>query len=863
MEDGKVVIKTELDSSGVDKGLSNVKKNLDAVKKPAKDVKKSTDKLNKSFKDISKTTKDTVKETSSFSGELKNLATSALSPVASIAATIATLKKLLASMREASLAYREQSDAETMLALAIKNNPYYTGEAEDRLKNYAMQMQKVAGISDNEILASMQKLIANGRKEAEVFDIINAGLNLAVKEGTNLDTATDQLNATYSGMAGTLGRHNVAIKGLTQEQLKNGEAVRLVAQALDGYAESTANADAKTAQAKKTFQETLGQFFDPAFEVWDKFWEGFYIIGAKAIDGLMTWMTTKDWSDKDVKEFADLITGVNAEGELGVKIVSDKHLKEYIDALDKIKEKQKAILEKNKDDLDWAEETEKKLHEEYRLGKLNKETYESQLKMIKQFRDERVGETQEELEIIKSITAKEEEAYIFAKSELSLRERIEKEDKRQKIIAEETAERKRKELDDENLLAEYIEANTKARERALLALEEQARLRGEEVTDAERLQVLQSSYVDLIANSDNRLTHESEQAKELLATTQELYQAELDRLSAEERKQKIIDDTQELERMFAEIMPELESQRLKQQLEDLENFYNSTIKLLTDNIDERKRLEEEFTEAKIKLTEKITEAEKKENELSKKSWAEKAEEILDIASSFMTEYTSMMSSITALAHKAIEARVGAEQQELDKKYAKGLISAEKYEAELLELDKKTRKEKYKIEMWEWGTNLANSIVNTAVAFTKALTSSAPPLNFILAGLVATAGAAQAGLIVANKPQPPAFATGGIVGGTSYTGDRIDARVNSGEMIMNMGQQKALWDFINGGSRQGSGANIVINNSASNLVSARPQITKDKIELLIDARVNESLKNGRYNSSLNMAQQGMSGDYYGI
>ena len=160
--------------------------------------------------------------------------------------------------------------------------------------------------------------------------------------------------------------------------------------------------------------------------------------------------------------------------------------------------------------------------------------------------------------------------------------------------------------------------------------------------------MLQSSYVDLIANSDNRLTHESEQAKELLATTQELYQAELDRLSAEERQQKIIEDTQELERMFAEIMPELESQRLKQQLEDLETFYNSTIDLLGDNTDKRKRLEEEFTEAKIKLTEKITEAEKKENDKTIKSWQDEASDMLDIASQFMSEYTSMMSSITAL-----------------------------------------------------------------------------------------------------------------------------------------------------------------------------------------------------------------------
>ena len=137
-------------------------------------------------------------------------------------------------------------------------------------------------------------------------------------------------------------------------------------------------------------------------------------------------------------------------------------------------------------------------------------------------------------------------------------------------------------------------------------------------------------------------------------------------------------------------------------------------------------------------------------------------------------------------------------------------------------------------------------------------------GLITGALVGAAGAVQIASIIASKPTPPSFSTGGIVGGSSYNGDNIAANLNSREMVMNMGQQKALWDFINGGSsRQGSGANIVINNSAANLVQVRPQLTKDKIELLIDARVNDSLQKGRYSNSLNMAQQGMSGDYYGI
>ena len=137
-------------------------------------------------------------------------------------------------------------------------------------------------------------------------------------------------------------------------------------------------------------------------------------------------------------------------------------------------------------------------------------------------------------------------------------------------------------------------------------------------------------------------------------------------------------------------------------------------------------------------------------------------------------------------------------------------------------------------------------------------------GLITGALVGAAGAVQIASIIASKPTPPSFSTGGIVGGSSYNGDNVATNLNSREMVMNMSQQKALWDFINGGSNGGAGGtNIVINNSASNLVRAQPQITKDKIELLIDARVNDSLKKGRYNNSLNMAQQGMSGDFYGI
>lgn len=50
-----------------------------------------------------------------------------------------------------------------------------------------------------------------------------------------------------------------------------------------------------------------------------------------------------------------------------------------------------------------------------------------------------------------------------------------------------------------------------------------------------------------------------------------------------------------------------------------------------------------------------------------------------------------------------------------------------------------------------------------------------------------------------------FAEGGIVGGSSWHGDRVLARLNSGEMVLNQGQQRKLFGMISqGGGRQDGG-----------------------------------------------------------
>ena len=72
-----------------------------------------------------------------------------------------------------------------------------------------------------------------------------------------------------------------------------------------------------------------------------------------------------------------------------------------------------------------------------------------------------------------------------------------------------------------------------------------------------------------------------------------------------------------------------------------------------------------------------------------------------------------------------------------------------------------------------------------------------PFNF---AAWATVAATIAGIFASL----PKFATGGIVGGSGFSGDRQLIRANSGEMVVTRAQQARLWSAISGGGQLGGG-----------------------------------------------------------
>jgi hypothetical protein len=67
---------------------------------------------------------------------------------------------------------------------------------------------------------------------------------------------------------------------------------------------------------------------------------------------------------------------------------------------------------------------------------------------------------------------------------------------------------------------------------------------------------------------------------------------------------------------------------------------------------------------------------------------------------------------------------------------------------------------------------------------------------------------------------PAFASGGIVPGNSYSGDNVAARLNSGEMVLNSGQQSNLFNQLqSGGSKFDIPSEVILRVRNGDLVAA--------------------------------------------
>lgn len=784
-----------------------------------------------------------------------------------------SVNALKSAISEMSELYNKQTSAEVALAQAAKNNPYLLSTSVTKLKNYASELQSISTYGDEELLPFMAQLASAGRTEQEIMDIMSASIDVAASGSMSLDSAVKNLNKTFSGLSDELGEVNPQVKALSAEELKNGKAVEVLKSQYKGMAQEVAKATGTSQQLQNAIgdlKEELGAPFEKAMSPIRAFFTE--LIGG--------WASAKK-AKREYEEAGKL----NAKSETRT---SDT-LNTQIEGL------KKEIEQREKEFADMTDP--KKMQEKVNMGR----GYVS-MDMLKTANENYRKRTEEMKDLLKRRLKQLDQAVLQEKKAADAQKKAQEEaDAKTKLESEIEARDKLRDAYDETIRQKQEEIN-------------QRRITGEEISNEAEAQEMYntalSAYIKMMSdpafkgNSGN-FDHEknarsdiagwgkikdkgelTEQIKEFEDELQQVadkangivkneYDDVLKMLDAQyaaiiENKEMEINEKLRLEQEYETKRKEIEAARAKDENDAFTERINALMggnqsywDTYKAKIAELQQSEDEVNASTVLST--------KEKEAQKTTIVEAAvqarkELIASIASdvqNYTSQAVSIMQDACNLMLETSKNEATAEQAELETKYRKGEISEEEYNKKVAESKKKAAKEQYKIQMWQWGASILQATANIAQGVSMAIAQGGVA-GLITGALVGAAGAVQIASIIASKPTPPSFSTGGIIGGTSTHGDNIAANLNSREMVMNMNQQKALWDFINGGSKgAGGGTNIVINNSASNLVTAQPQISKDKIELLIDARVNDSLKNGRYTNALNMAQQGAAGDYYGI
>lgn len=392
---------------------------------------------------------------------------------------------------------------------------------------------------------------------------------------------------------------------------------------------------------------------------------------------------------------------------------------------------------------------------------------------------------------------------------------------------------------------DYIKANKDALNDQIKALELKAAVEGKTVDAQEIYNAYLQSYIDLVTKSNGLVSENNAAAKTRLVQLKEKAQAAKDAAEAEKELKEM---ESEIEKLAADnktgdsaIDQYIDRQNELLKMKDYLN--REEIRQREDTAEKLKAIDEELAQNRRNL------------------WAGLTQEI----SGYANQTAEIIQNSAALALETEKTRMQAELDNLEIKYRKGELGEEEYQEKVAAAKKKGAQTQYQIEMAQWGTNILSATANTAVGVTKALAEGGVA-GIITGALVAAAGAVQLASIMAAKPTRH-FASGGFIGGmngASLGADNTVINARTGELVVNAAQQRNLWDALNGsGALPGSaGFEVVINNSASNLVTATPQINKNQIELMIDARVNDGLRKGRYNDGLNIAQAGMSGEYYG-
>lgn len=817
-------------------------------------------------------------------------------------------KKAVATVNEWTKAYNAQVKAEKQLETAAKNNPYLNNSNVSQLKKFAGELQSISAIGDEELLPLMAQLASAGRTQVEIQDIMKAALDVSASGTMSLESAVKNLNKTYSGLSGELGENIPEIKNLTKEQLQNGDAIAIIQEKYKGMAEEVTKStggmtklknslgDLKEvlgevpAKIKNAVGNTLSGFVDNiaekmkiAKEEAQQFRDilEFKDVVKNGTDSLEEMQTSVQGLQTELEHLKDVKNAYynSEEMEKEAKAERDAALKEYEDLKEKYNQIQslrnkltstqialnyfethggsEKSIELTKNRYLELKEKVSSLEEEYytKIDEAEKkadeanENYKKRIKEIRNLKKEaQKGVTQSVTvdDILDPQIKKLEQGIELGKQRL---EPLKEQDALKKKQAEED-KLNNEASDAKQAFWKKIEEYNKEAELKKQIAKESNQAYSEEEEIAGRINLMNSELYKLL-QENNGVTFENWEVQNAIIPVLQEQVAQYEEILALKEKSSSLDGVDEWEN----------AKDIIKNWNTTEEDVETVLQIQKETLQEYQAYLSEYgknTEEEIKLEEDLKNAISKIDDAMIQERKQKFADLTSLVCDYINQFADISGQATDLLRQSNEAQTNEELNALSVQYTDGLISYEEYCAKKEEIDKKSAQKEYKLKMWEWQVSILQATANIAQGITSCLTQGFP-LGLINGALIGASGALQIASLMASKPTPPAFASGGIVGATTGADNTI-ATVRTGEMILNAAQQKHLWELANGKNGNGAIVNmpITIENKASNEVSAKSQLSADGLRIVIDKMVDNSIRKGRYTQSLQIAENNRTG-----
>lgn len=164
-------------------------------------------------------------------------------------------------------AFRGAVDAAGKQELAERKLETALGRTSKALLDQASALQKVTTVGDEAIIEQQAFLASLKFTEDQIKDIITASIDLSAATGISLESAVRNTAKTFSGLSGELGELIPQLRGLTAEQMKAGDAVKVITDLFGGQAQAnTKTLTGSIEQMKNAIgdaAESMGQILAP------------------------------------------------------------------------------------------------------------------------------------------------------------------------------------------------------------------------------------------------------------------------------------------------------------------------------------------------------------------------------------------------------------------------------------------------------------------------------------------------------------------------------------------------------------------------------------------------------------------------